>query len=50
MFAVSLKKKNPTDVSFTEAIKVVTRWGHGAGALVEAMDRTRDGTVAPRTR
>ena len=49
VYVLDRARVHPTDVSFTEAIKVVTRWGHGAGGLVQAMERTRDGRVPPGT-
>ena len=47
VYVLDRARVHPTDVSFTEAIKVVTRWGHGAGGLVQAMERTRDVRIAP---
>ena len=47
VYVVARARVHPTGVSFAEAIKVVTRWGHGAGGLVQAMERTRDERVAP---
>jgi len=49
VYVLDRARVHPTDVSFAEAIKVVSRWGHGAGALVQAMERRRDGKVAPGT-
>jgi uncharacterized membrane protein len=49
VYVVDRARVHPTDVSFTDAIKVVTRWGQGAGALVQAMDRARDGRLGPGT-
>jgi uncharacterized membrane protein len=47
VYVLDRARVHPTDVSFTEAIKVVTRWGHGAGALVQAMEQGRDRRLAP---
>jgi hypothetical protein len=37
---------HPVDVPFTDAIRVVSRWGSGAQNLVAAMERRE--SVAPR--
>ncbi len=41
VYVLDRARVHPVDVPFTEAIKVVTRWGLGAGALVQAMERDR---------
>jgi hypothetical protein len=39
------RRVHPLDVCFTDALKVVSRWGSGARELVAAMEKDRD---APR--
>jgi len=39
VYIMDAARVHPVDVPFTEALKVVSRWGSGAGALVAAMER-----------
>ncbi len=41
VYILENSRVHPLDVPFTEAIKVVTKWGSGARGLVEAMERGR---------
>ncbi len=46
VYVLDRQRVHPVDVPFTDAIRVVSRWGSGAKNLVAAMER-RD-SVAPR--
>jgi uncharacterized membrane protein len=39
VYVLDRQRVHPLDVPFTEALKVVSRWGSGAKELVESMDR-----------
>ena len=41
IYILSAERVHPLDVPFTQALKVVTRWGSGAKALVDAMENRR---------
>ncbi len=45
VYVLARQRVHPLDVPFTEAIKVVSRWGSGAKELVVAMERS--GSPAP---
>jgi uncharacterized membrane protein len=40
VYVLERARLHPLDVPFTEALKVVSRWGSGAKELVEAMERS----------
>jgi len=40
VYVLERKRVRPLDVSFTKALKVISRWGSGAKDLVAAMERT----------
>lgn len=42
VYVLEAKRVHPLDVPFTEALKVVSRWGSGAKDLVAAMERGGD--------
>jgi uncharacterized membrane protein len=48
VYILDRQRVHPVDVPFTDAVKVVSRWGSGAKNLVAAMDR--GGQAAERTR
>ncbi|MGZ5200360.1 MAG: hypothetical protein ACXWC4_11370 [Telluria sp.] len=39
VYVLDRQRVHPLDVPFTEALKVVSRWGSGAKDLVESMER-----------
>jgi uncharacterized membrane protein len=41
IYILRAERVHPLDVSFTQALKVVTRWGSGSKALVNAMQNRR---------
>ena len=41
LYILSRERVHPVDVSFTQAIKVITRWGSGSRELVAAMQESR---------
>jgi uncharacterized membrane protein len=43
VYVLERKRVHPLDVSFTDALKTVSRWGYGARELVVAMERSRAG-------
>ena len=46
VYVLDRQRVHPVDVPFTDAIRVVSRWGSGAKTLVAAMERRE--SVAPR--
>lgn len=48
VYVLDAHRVHPVDVPFTEAVKVITKWGSGARGLVLAMEaaRARDGSPA----
>ena len=46
VYVLDRKRVHPVDVPFTDAIRVISRWGSGAKELVAAMERRE--SVAPR--
>jgi len=48
VYVLDAHRVHPVDVPFTEAVKVITKWGSGARGLVQAMEaaRGRDGVPA----
>ena len=46
VYVLDRKRVHPVDVPFTDAIRVVSRWGSGAKDLVAAMERRE--AIAPR--
>ena len=46
VYVLDRQRVHPVDVPFTDAIRVVSRWGSGAKNLVAAMERSE--SVAPR--
>ena len=46
VYVLDGKRVHPVDVPFTDAVRVVSRWGSGAKNLVAAMERRE--SVAPR--
>ena len=46
VYVLARERVHPVDVPFTDAIKVISRWGSGASVLVAAMERRE--SVAPR--
>jgi len=46
VYVLDRQRVHPVDVPFTDAIKVISRWGSGAKNLVAAMERGE--SVAPR--
>jgi uncharacterized membrane protein len=48
IYILSAERVHPLDVSFTEAVKVVTRWGSGAKTLVDAMENRRTPSVVTK--
>ena len=48
IYILSPERVHPLNVSFAQAVKVVTRWGSGSKALVEAMQERR--TLSPLIR
>ena len=49
VYVLDRQRVHPVDVPFTDAIKVVTRWGAGAKDLVAAMKTTGESVRVPRT-
>ena len=47
VYILDRARVHPIDVPFTQAIKVVSRWGQGAGELVMAMERAGRGKSLP---
>ena len=47
VLVVERKRVHPLDIPFTEALKVISRWGSGAKDLVAAMERREPGSTAP---
>jgi uncharacterized membrane protein len=43
VYVLSSDRVHPVDVPFTEAIKVISKWGSGAKALVLAMEKAKAG-------
>jgi uncharacterized membrane protein len=43
VYIIDGNRVHPLDVPFTEAIKVVSKWGSGAKELVAAMERREAG-------
>jgi len=41
VYVLDRQRVHPVDVPFTDAVKVVTRWGSGAKGLVAAMEKGR---------
>lgn len=41
LYILEPERVHPVDVSFTQAIKIISRWGQGSGELVAAMGRSR---------
>ncbi len=39
VYVLERGRVHPVDIPFTQAIKVVSRWGQGAGEMVKAMER-----------
>jgi len=48
IYILSPERVHPLNASFAQAVKVVTRWGSGSKALVEAMQERR--TLSPLIR
>src|SRR6185369_14591003 len=46
VYVLARQRVHPVDVPFTDAIRVISRWGSGAKNLVAAMERRE--SVAPR--
>jgi uncharacterized membrane protein len=46
VYVLDRQRVHPVDVPFTDAIRVISRWGSGAKSLVAAMERAE--SVAPR--
>jgi uncharacterized membrane protein len=46
VYVLDRQRVHPVDVPFTDAIRVISRWGSGAQNLVAAMERGK--SVAPR--
>ena len=44
VYILDRKRVHPLDVPFTDAVKVVSRWGSGAKDLVAAMEKSHAGT------
>ena len=42
VYILDRQRVHPVDVPFTDAVKVVTRWGSGAKGLVAAMEKGRE--------
>ena len=49
VYILDRKRVHPLDVPFTEALKVVSRWGSGAKDLVAAMERERNSSRISRS-
>ena len=49
VYVLDRQRVHPVDVPFTDAVKVVTRWGSGAKDLVAAMKTTGEPVRVPRT-
>ncbi len=45
IYILAAARVHPVDVPFTQAVKVITRWGSGAKELVAAMQESRMGPV-----
>jgi uncharacterized membrane protein len=41
VYVIERGRVHPVDVPFTEAIRVITKWGFGAGNMVAAMERDK---------
>ena len=46
VYVLARQRVHPVDVPFTDALRVISRWGSGAKELVAAMERRE--SVAPR--
>ena len=49
VYVLDRQRVHPVDVPFTDAVKVVSRWGSGAKDLVAAMKTTGESVRVPRT-
>jgi uncharacterized membrane protein len=49
VYVLDRQRVHPVDVPFTDALKVVSRWGSGAKDLVAAMKTTGEPVRVPRT-
>jgi uncharacterized membrane protein len=49
VYVLDRRRVHPVDVPFTDAVKVVTRWGSGAKDLVAAMTTAGEPVRVPRT-
>jgi uncharacterized membrane protein len=47
VYILERQRVHPVDVPFTEAIKVISRWGSGSQALVIAMEKAEAGKLNP---
>jgi uncharacterized membrane protein len=47
VYVVARKRVHPLDVPFTDALKMVSRWGSGAKELVAAMERSERAQSTP---
>ena len=47
VYILDRKRVHPLDVPFTDALRVVSRWGSGSKELVAAMGRREPGSTAP---
>ena len=47
IYILNPERVHPLNVSFAQAVNVVTRWGSGSKALVEAMQERRNGNYLP---
>lgn len=47
VYVVERKRVHPLDVPFTDALKMVSRWGSGAGELVAVMERSERARITP---
>ena len=48
IYILAAARVHPVDVPFTQAIKVITRWGSGSGELVAAMQESRTPSLSGR--
>jgi uncharacterized membrane protein len=48
IYVLTAARVHPVDVPFTQAIKVVTRWGSGSKDLIAAMENKRTPSVRTR--
>jgi uncharacterized membrane protein len=46
VFVLDRHRVHPVDIPFTDAVRVISRWGSGAKDLVAAMERKRDAASA----